>query len=113
MKHNFYFPKNKKKILFTLFFCYRLGKHPEKTADLTKLPHDKFARIVMFAGVIIVALYFHSTRDVKSKAVMAKQSEVIEEKRYHQLLCAPSFKKEIQDLGNKSEFYQTPTACSR
>ena len=32
---------------------------------------------------------------------MAKSSEVIEKKVFQSFLCAPSFKKEIMDLGNK------------
>ena len=35
---------------------------------------------------------------------MAKQSDKIEKKIFQAFLCAPSFKKEIMDLGNAGKY---------
>ena len=47
-----------------------------------------------------IFLLFFSNAAPKA-TFMAKQSERIEKKVFQQFLCAPSFKKEIMDLGNK------------
>ena len=44
-------------------------------------------------------LYFSNA--APKTTYMAKSSEVIEKKVFQSFLCAPSFKKEIIDLGNK------------
>ena len=50
----------------------------------------------------LIILYFFSNAAPKA-TFMAKQSERIEKKVFQQFLCAPSFKKEIMDLGNKGQ----------
>ena len=71
--------------------------NPMTSADKSILPHDKFSRIIMICSVVFIA-YWTSTP--VSRACMAKKDEILEEKRYQNLLCAPAYKKEIQDLGN-------------
>ena len=46
-------------------------------------------------------LFFIFSNAAPKATFMAKQSERIEKKVFQQFLCAPSFKKEIMDLGNK------------
>jgi len=91
------------------------GRYNPTTLPKTKggandsfLSHQKWSRIVM-AGSIFVIIYFTSNAAPKA-TFMAKQSERIEKKVFQQFLCAPSFKKEIMDLGNKG---CVPTKCGR
>ena len=59
----------------------------------------------MFASVVIV-VYMGGGRfsgDGTGKSVMARGGEPLREKRYQQMLCAPSYRKEIKDLGSEGE----------
>jgi hypothetical protein len=78
------------------------------TADGSMLPHAWWSRIVM-VGCIAFIVYF-SAKPPVGHTVMAKQGEFLEEKRYQNGLCAPSFKKGIEDLGNKGCL---PNRCGR
>ena len=57
-------------------------------------------RGVLFKTNILNTSFFCSNAAPKT-TYMAKSSEVIEKKVFQSFLCAPSFKKEIMDLGNK------------
>ncbi len=55
----------------------------------------------MVAGVLAV-VYFSGSTNPSSRTFMAKRDEFIKDKRYQNLLCAPSYKREIKELGNES-----------
>ena len=58
--------------------------------------------ILLFETKIINKRFiFHFSNAAPKTTYMAKSSEVIEKKVFQSFLCAPSFKKEIMDLGNK------------
>ena len=80
-------------------FHFRLNKNrPEHTAHKTILPHDKWTRIVTIASVLFIIYYNLGNKHV---VIMAKQDEVLTQKRFHKNLCSPAYKKEIEALGNK------------
>lgn len=67
----------------------------------TKLTHQTLTKIVTIVAVVVVG-YFASSKKGGSETPLAKSDEIIEQKRFQNSLCAPSFKKEIEDLGNKA-----------
>ena len=59
------------------------------------------SRRVLFETKILSTSFFYFSNAAPKTTYMAKSSEVIEKKVFQSFLCAPSFKKEIMDLGNK------------
>jgi hypothetical protein len=89
------------------------GKRPESGADETILPHQAWARMVMvLAAVVVVYFGGHNLAGPggSGRTVMARGSEALDDKRYQNLLCAPSYRKEIKDLGNDACL---PAKCGR
>jgi len=76
----------------------KLNKNPSLTGENSILPHAWWARIVMAASIAFIVYW--TARPPVTYTVMAKQGEVLNPKRYQNSLCAPSFKKEIENLGN-------------
>ncbi len=63
----------------------------------------------MVASVLTV-VYFTGVKnpgDYAGRSYMARAREPLKEKRFQNLLCAPSYKKEIRDLGNEGESPKT------
>ena len=58
-------------------------------------------RVLFETKIINKRFIFHFSNAAPKTTYMAKSSEVIEKKVFQSFLCAPSFKKEIMDLGNK------------
>ena len=56
---------------------------------------------LLFETMILNTSFFYFSNAAPKTTYMAKSSEVIEKKVFQSFLCAPSFKKEIMDLGNK------------
>ena len=59
---------------------------------------------LLFETVILNTSFLYFSNAAPKTTYMAKSSEVIEKKVFQSFLCAPSFKKEIMDLGNKGNF---------
>lgn len=55
----------------------------------------------MAGSVAIICIYTVMNHNPERVAIMAKQKEKLSEKRYQNLMCAPSYRKEILDLGNE------------
>ena len=58
----------------------------------------------------IAFIVYWTAKPSVTHTVMAKQGEVLDPKRYQNSLCAPSFKREIENLGNKGCL---PSKCGR
>jgi len=84
------------------------GRYNPKYSDRYGIvSHKNVAKFVMLVGVVVFILYSNYRRD--NIHTMAKVSEVLDKKRHAQFLCAPSYKKEIQDL----EPVCLPAKCGR
>ena len=78
----------------------RLNKNRALTGENSVLPHAWWARIVMAASIAFIVYW--TARPAITHTVMAKQGEVLDPKRFQNSLCAPSFKREIENLGGNS-----------
>ena len=85
-------------------FNPKLQKRPERTGDGTWLDHQAWTKIVM-AGMIGIIVYFTIHRPANHETPLAKQSEFLNGKRSQNTVCPPSYKTEIQNLGNESKYY--------
>ena len=56
------------------------------------------------AGMIGIIVYFTIHRPVNHETPLAKQSEFLNGKRSQNTVCPPSYKNEIQNLGNESKY---------
>ena len=83
-------------------FNPRFQKRPERTGDGTWLDHQAWTKIVM-AGMIGIIVYFTIHRPTNQETPLARQSEFLNGKRSQNSLCPPSYKNEIQKLGNESK----------
>ena len=86
-------------------FNPKLQKRPERTGDGTWLDHQAWTKIVM-AGMIGIIVYFTIHRPANHETPLAKQSEFLNGKRSQNTVCPPSYKNEIQNLGNESKYLQ-------
>jgi len=86
----------------------KLNKNRALTGENSVLPHAWWARIVMAASIAFIVYW--TARPAITHTVMAKQGEVLDPKRFQNSLCAPSFKREIENLGNKGCL---PGKCGR
>ena len=84
-------------------FNPKLQKRPERTGDGTWLDHQAWTKIVM-AGMIGIIVYFTIHRPANHETPLAKQSEFLNGKRSQNTVCPPSYKTEIQNLGNESKY---------
>ena len=98
----------------SLSFCLgnwtvcRFSKNQGLSGENSILPHAWWARIVMAASIAFIVYW--TAKPAVTHTVMAKQGEVLEQKRYQNSLCAPSFKREIEGLGNRGCL---PAKCGR
>ena len=83
-------------------FNPRFQKRPERTGDGTWLDHQAWTKIVM-AGMIGIIVYFTIHRPTNQETPLARQGEFLNGKRSQNSLCPPSYKNEIQKLGNESK----------
>jgi len=84
------------------------GRYNPKYSDrYGVVSHKNVAKFVMGVGVVVFIVYSNYRRDHVHS--MAKVSEVLDKKRHAQMQCAPSYKKEIQDL----EPVCLPAKCGR
>jgi len=84
------------------------GRFNPKSSDRYGLvSHKNVAKFVMLVGVVVFILYSNYRRETIH--TMAKVNEVLDKKRHAQFLCAPPYKKEIQDL----EPVCLPAKCGR
>ena len=83
-------------------------RKPQDTANDSFLPHKQFTKLVTL-GCLVFVVYFTMHKD-SHEAVMARQSEVLGEKRALAALCAPAYKREIEALGNPGCL---PAKCGR
>jgi len=85
------------------------GRFNPKLTDKDEIISHKFlAKLVIGAGAIIYLIYrkMHAADDI---VPLARVEEMVDEKRYQQFMCAPAYKKEIQNL----EPACLPTKCGR
>ena len=98
----------------SLSFCLRIwticrfSKNQGLSGENSILPHAWWARIVMAASIAFIVYW--TAKPAVTHTVMAKQGEVLDQKRYQNSLCAPSFKREIEGLGNRGCL---PAKCGR
>lgn len=90
--------ENAKKKPFQGRYNPKLSKNQGLTGENSILPHAWWARVVMAASIAFIVYW------------TAKQGEFLDPKRFQNSLCAPSFKREIEGLGNKGCL---PNKCGR
>ena len=90
-------------------FNPKLQKRPERTGDGTWLDHQAWTKIVM-AGMIGIIVYFTIHRPANHETPLAKQSEFLNGKRSQNTVCPPSYKTEIQNLGNESKYISSQSS---
>jgi len=70
------------------------GRYNPKASDrYGSVSHKSIAKFVMLLGVVVFMVYQGRKENTQS---MAKVDEVVSEKRKAQMLCAPSYRKEIE-----------------
>ena len=85
------------------FLFFRMQKRPERSADGTWIDHQTWTKLVMAPMLGLVVYYSIMNRHSSHETPLAKMSEFLEEKRSQASLCAPSYKREIESLGNTSK----------
>jgi len=72
------------------------GRYNPKASDrYGAISHKTVAKFVMLVGVVIFVVYNGRKDNIQC---IAKVSEVLDKKRHAQMLCAPSYKAEIESL---------------
>ena len=94
--------------LIAIWLNCRFSTNQGLSGENSVLPHAWWARIVMAASIAFIVYW--TAKPSVTHTVMAKQGEVLDPKRYQNSLCAPSFKREIENLGNKGCL---PSKCGR
>ena len=84
-------------------FNPQFQRRPERTGDGTMLDHQAWTKIVM-AGMVGIIVYFTIHQKTDHETPLAKQGEFLNGKRSQNSLCPPSYKTEIQKLGNERKF---------
>ena len=79
-----------------------MQRRPERTADDRLLDHQTFTKIVMGAALGII-VYFTMNQKTSQETPLARRSEFLNGKRSQMTLCAPPFKREIENL-DKSKY---------
>ena len=78
------------------------GRRPERVGNGVWLDHQTWTKIVMGACLGII-VYFQMTSKSNKEVPLAKNSEFLNGKRSQVSMCAPIFKREIENLGNPSK----------
>ena len=81
------------------------GRRPERAAgNGVWLDHQAWTKIVMGACLGIIVYYQMQSKSNK-EVPLAKNSEFLNGKRSQVSICAPIFKREIENLGNPSKIF--------
>ncbi|TRY69063.1 hypothetical protein TCAL_04139 [Tigriopus californicus] len=81
---------------------------PETSDKGAALSHKQWTRMVTI-GAIAMILYY-TAKTGQTNTIMAKQSEVLESKRYQNSVCTPSYRQDIEKVGSKDCL---PRKCGR
>ena len=95
-----------KSISYLIFLFSRMaGRRPERAAgNGVWLDHQAWTKIVMGACLGIIVYYQMQSKSNK-EVPLAKNSEFLNGKRSQVSICAPIFKREIENLGNPSKIF--------
>ena len=87
------------------------GRRPERAAgNGVWLDHQAWTKIVMGACLGIIVYYQMQSKSNK-EVPLAKNSEFLNGKRSQVSICAPIFKREIENLGNPSKIFCDLHTC--
>lgn len=90
------------KVINALWFVRLMKRISPETSDKgAVLSHKQWTRIVTI-GAIAMILYY-TAKSGKTNTIMAKQSEVLESKRYQNSVCTPSYRQDIEKVGSQGK----------